>query len=380
MIGGQRQNIGDNSNAIQANGDVTINQGLTIPQMGEIMVQLQKLVGQFTAQAEETAQARFEKFQAEMLEKFADKSQANSEAFKDPDFQFLLRSAQVNYARDGNESTGKLLVELLAERSKLPQRDRVALILNEATDKISKLTDEDVSILSLAFVLLNTGGGCENYQTFVQHYKNAISPFIKDLKVESSSYTYMESLGCLSLNHLVSRSLLDIVNANYRELFTDGFTLKELTDSISDQTKHPQARNLVIPVNAANSAQFLNVSSFGQLIVNSSSVLPPSNTQSEKFRFRVLSTADLDKLLDQIGLSDPDKAAVKSLVNSKHWSPQFMTDKLSTDVPEYSNLNNMWAKINFQKVNLTSVGIALGHASLARTYPQFKAPLSIWIK
>lgn len=206
MIGGQDQSIGDNSTAIQAKGDVTINQGLTLSQMGDIMLQLQKLVGDFTAQAEQTANARFDKFREEVLDKFSDGKQANPEAFKDPDFQFLLKNAQVNYARDGNERTGKLLVELLAERSKLPQRDRTALILNEATDKISKLTDEDISILSLAFVLLNTGGGCQNYKTLVTHYKNAISPFIKDLRAETSSYTYMESLGCLSLNHLVGRS------------------------------------------------------------------------------------------------------------------------------------------------------------------------------
>lgn len=173
------------------------------------------------------------------------------------------------------------------------------------------------------------------------------------------------------------RSLFDVVSANYGELFTDGFTIDELNASISDKSKHFQVRNLIIPVKGINSTPFFGGNGFGQITINPSA--QPVSTP-EKYRFKVLNNTELDKMLEQSALSELDKTTIKSMVNSKHWSSKELTDKLRADIPDYNKLDDLWSKIELQKVSLTSVGIALGHASVSRAYPEFKAPLSIWIK
>jgi len=374
VIGGQKQEAGENATAVQVeNGNVTINKGISIAQMSEILLELQRLFVAFTADAQETAEKRINKLREEMLDKFSQPEQANPEAFKDPDFQFLYRRAQEYYARDGNEITSDLLVELLAERSKIPKRDRMALILNEATEKVAKLTDEDVAILSLAFLFYQTGGGAVDYETLVRHYKMFAAPFIKDIQPLTSAYTYLESLGCISMDRLTRRDLRDIIFDNYDLLFTSYFDDNELLGLFPDTRTHTDITSVLAY------RQKVNFKPFGGNPLGENSGMPEMTSGDFEWRFATLSTRDLKSKLAEFPLNDKQIERVVNFAHGKRMSREAAFAKLSNDVPELKTLQALWSSVDLQRTNLTSVGLVIGHASLSKQSPSFSAPLNTWI-
>jgi hypothetical protein len=87
----QDQQVGNGAVAIQAKGDVTITYGMTPDQMTQIMVGLAKQLALYQSDAEAKVEERLAHFRKEILQEFADPERASTEAFRDPDFQYLLR-------------------------------------------------------------------------------------------------------------------------------------------------------------------------------------------------------------------------------------------------------------------------------------------------
>lgn len=347
MISGQNQSVAENSTAIQAKGDVTVNQGITISQMGEIMLQLHKLVNEYTAQAASTADERFQKFQSAMLEKFADSSRANPDAFKDPDFQFTLGNAQKNCARDGNENTSELLVELLAARSLQPERNRMALILNQATETITKLTNEDLAVLTVAFALFYVSFGSYTYDQLIAKLNKCVSPNITELK-NSSSCAYLEALGCASINHMIKRDIVDILRRQYSQSFSDAFSF----DEIKKVSANP----------------VITKSLFSMLY-----------SDKEMFRFVITSNEAIIVKFREVGASDDEANLLQGLLNSRIWNVDAINEKLTNDFVSFPYLKSIWDSSEIKSLTLTSVGIAIAHSNLMRTN-SIAAPLDLWIK
>lgn len=348
----QDQRVGEGATAIQAQGAVTINQGMSPTQMTEIMVALATQLQRFQDDAAKTAQERFAKFREEMLRKFAKPDEANPDAFKDPDFQFLLASAQNSYARTGDDQIGEMLVCLLAERSMQSGRNRTSLILNRAAETVTLLTSEEIAILSVGFVLYYTSGGVANYFAFLQRCNWFIAPFVKDLSASRAPYEYLESLGCISIDSMGARNLRDVIVNQFGGVLSGGFTDEELVAAVSDDTLLSVVRRSVVAC-----------------------VNDPMRIQ-----FNAINQAALDKILVSAAVPQDVKQRLINLSSSSVWDEQKLFGKLRTDLPAFSTLEKVWADSIFQKINLTLLGKALGHANVLRVAPQFQTKLDIWVQ
>src|ERR1700709_2560740 len=102
----QDQVAGKGAIAIQSARDTIINAGISANDMRAIMETLAAQIPTFTAMARDIVNERLQDFEEKVLQKFSTASQSvNPEAFKDPDFQYLLNRAQNAYARSGEEVT-----------------------------------------------------------------------------------------------------------------------------------------------------------------------------------------------------------------------------------------------------------------------------------
>lgn len=369
MMGGQKQDVGDNSTAVQSTGPVTINQGISPKQMIEIMELLREF-DKNTAEAYVKTNERIDIFQREMLEKFADSKNANPEAFKDPDFLFVLKNAQINCARDDGETTSKLLVELLAERSKRPSRDRTALILNEASEKVSKVTDEDLVVLGVCFLIFHSVTISPNSNDLLKSLNKNLKPFLSHLKTETSAYAYLESIGCLTKNNLIERDILSLFKEQYSEMFTDGFSTLEINNIIDDVDKRKIIINLTQPINTTSKVNhYFNFKNYSEM--NSSPTL---------YRFVEQTRSKLILELNELDFTETEIANIVALLEEKSWSIDKITELLINNIEGFDRLLKIWKKSEMQQISLTSVGIAIAHAHLSNTINDFNAPLSIWIK
>ena len=152
----QDQDIENGSVGIQSGRDTIIQQGITTEQLSQILGAIAALIPSFVAIAKEIVDARLEAFEKEIMSKFANSQKADSEAFKDPDFLYMLASAQHAYVRSDDQTTQQILIDLLARRSQEKQRSRLSLTLNQAIEKASFLTINEFAELSLCFLVSHT--------------------------------------------------------------------------------------------------------------------------------------------------------------------------------------------------------------------------------
>lgn len=369
---GQDQDIGDNSFAIQTQGNVTVNQGMSLAEMGNIMIELNRIVTHFTSEAAAKAEERFQEFKEEVLKKFAQPGQANPNAFADPDFQFVLQAAQQSYARDGNDTTSSLLVELLASRSKLAKRNRLALILNEATYRIGKLTDEDVAILSIAFLLFNVNVEVASFKQWATHFRQFLLPFISDLKPGTSAYAYLESLGCLSRNSAIRRNIYEILFESYKLVFSDPFTMEDLYSKLGDQFNVSAVNSLV--EYDWQPEDWIEMAKMDDIDLRWS-----PGIKSLGWRFNAQNIATLTSKVAAVELDDSHRQIIINFASSRIWEIERCRAHIAENIPELNDLFEVWDRLELQMIHLTSVGLVIGHASVSRVAPQFETPLDVWI-
>lgn len=347
----QDQKVAEGGTAIQTTGDVSIKNGVSPEQMGEIMMSLGKQLHIYFSDAEAKAEERFEKFRDDVLEQFSNSEQADPQAFREPDFQYLLRDAQAAYARSGDEDVGNALVGLLAQRSLLTSGSRAALILNQATETVAKLTKEELSVLTVGFVIIYTGGGARSYAEFVSRMRSLIVPFIDSLPSERTSHDYLASLGCISIAEMVTRELSQVWITTYSGIFSTGFDESELKEAFP----HAGRISLLSPV------------------------LMPCLNNPAKIQFAIAADDQFSPTLKRLGLIDEEVGALTTLSQSKKMSGSDVANKLRSDIPGYDRLEAVWRDTPLNKISLTALGIALAHANITRLWPQFGAPLSIWL-
>jgi hypothetical protein len=179
------------------------------------------------------------------LERFADPSKANPDAFRDPDFQVMLNQAQTEYGRSGDDSLRAALVDIVARRSLEKGRTRLALALNEAAVRASNLTDAEFAALAICYFFRYTQRHVGNFTQFKTWLRASVLPFIPRISSENSSFWHIESQGCGSIE-MGEISLVDIFRRNYGGLLGSGFTREQLQGVLQEGRKHA-ADPLVLP-------------------------------------------------------------------------------------------------------------------------------------
>lgn len=153
MFEKQKQDVGSNSSAIQAGGDVTIT---PYQELRAIFLDLFELnFPRIQKTARETADKRVEAMLGELKKSFEKhKNNIDPGKFEEPAMQYEMQAMAIDVARKGDKSNVDLLCELFCTMMSKDCPELIELVAAEARRILPNLSHKHVSYLSLE-VLVN---------------------------------------------------------------------------------------------------------------------------------------------------------------------------------------------------------------------------------
>jgi hypothetical protein len=345
----QGQTVSGGSTALQVQGDVNVNQGMTPSQMAEVMLELMSVTRRFTDDAMQTVQERQSKFEEAVLKQMADKEKSNTEAFRDPDFQYTLGRAQEAFIRSGDESVKETLADIIARRSKADTGTRLAYTLNDAVIRAANLTVEEFATLSVVYITrYATNRSIRNVAMFAEFVRSNCMPFVENMSGAQSSLWHIEAQGC----GRVATGAVDLRTAwvaSYGGMLGKGITLEKAQNAVAPEYREFVAATLTSCVrdNALLQPNALSQSSYVELQAGKGIPIEGLNNIWKTFEGTIPSGQNLVAMLE-------------------------------SDIPNFGEFYEKWESTPVKRLELNSVGIAVAHANATRVIG-LTAPLSVWI-
>lgn len=346
----QEQSSGDNSQNIQVAGNLII--GITEQRAKEIAIEIYKdNFIKLSSEAHEVAINRVEELVDDFLIKMHERNPQNLDSLKDPGMQASLYTAQKEYAKTGDKNLEETLVEMLVDRASLKNRDLKQIVLDESISTVSKLTSQQLDILTLVFILTRTQNHTLNNLISLDKYvKSTILPFVASITKEKSSYEHLVYSGCCIFQGIAfDENLENIIRDRYKAFFLNGFT-KEQFDA------------LVGPIE-----------NFSDLII-------PNFHFPNKLQLNMMNEKKLEEFAIKKGITLDKIEKLKLTYNNEFLMSTVQVSEYLTKVnPELKNLFEIWRDSDMQATALTSVGIAIAQANFRRK-TGMSFDLGIWIK
>jgi len=357
MFGKQAdQKAGEGAAAIQAGGsadNATINQtnnyGLTVTvddiralARDSFRADFMQLLGQ----AGDIAEARANRVTESFLERLQAENPAGINQTNTPDFRYALLSAQKAQARSGDENLEKLLVELLIERSREQERSLQQIVLNEALDVAARLTTEQVSALTLSFVMRRTKStGVLDMAGFLRVIIENAMPFFSNAKLSVASFSHLAFTGC-GVVEMGEAKLAHCLTESYPELWQRGFSLDDPTvQALSEEAR---------------------------------SIIRPSQNNPGKYEVIGGAVESSKEIRSHYITSEADLVLVNELLSRGKISHEEIKSRCIAALPQFADLFDLWDNTSMKNFSPSSIGIAIAHANITRAVPHF-GPLSIWI-
>jgi hypothetical protein len=222
----QAQETGDRSTAMQAGRD--INLGITVSEARQIALDV------FKANALELAGIARDLFEArgrEFIERYLAELQRRRpealETFRDPDMQYVLFSAQRDFARSGKADLEQLLINLLTERTTATDLKRI--VLNEAIATASQVTADQLDTLSLLLLFIHGAPmryrfkALEDLGPYLRRY---VGPFVNVTATDPTAFQHLKYAGCLSMD-ADGMGFLKRIELAFHGCFTYGFEAEQ---------------------------------------------------------------------------------------------------------------------------------------------------------
>jgi hypothetical protein len=303
--------------------------------------------------AKQIVNARIEEFEKRFLQRFADGGDGQSEALADPDFLYMVKESQHAYLRSGDEGVRETLIDLIARRSRENKRNRLSLTLNDAVQKSAVLTSNEFAELSLCYLLKSVvHNRLGNMKEFADFYGKTLVPLLPDISREAASYQYLEAQSCATISAIGSTNVVGIFRSKYPGLFSQGFTKEQAENCF------PKGRK--------------------QLVEETGLLLQCLN-DATKLQVACLNKTQLEAFAKDKGLTEAESSAIGALIDSTTLNGEDLVAHIEKHVPEVRQLIDLWNKTLLHRMNLTTVGIAIGHSNLVRLC-KWDADLSIWIR
>lgn len=343
----QDQAVAAGGAALQAGGDINvITSGLTALEARTIAMDVAKATFyELSGVARDIAAARVEEITNRVIEKLEKEFPAGLQKAQDPDFQYSLLTVQKEFARNGDVDLGSLLVDLLVDRSKHDQRNILQIVLNESLATAPKLTNGQLAALAIIFLFKYTQNeSIGNYDLFGKYLDQYVLPFVGMLPKGRASYQHLEFAGCGTV--IYGPPLEEQIGNTYQGLFLNGFDSEEIA-----------ARNISIGLDSNFFIQCLS--------------------DSTKIQVNALNKDALSSRIADRGLSVEDGKKILGLFDERKMPAAQIKAKI-IEVRSYMvQVFDAWTD-DMQSFNLTSVGIAIGHANIKRFIGEF-GRLEIWI-
>lgn len=345
---GQTQKTGNDCTNLQAENDINVYNGISYSEARQIALDVfnanfMKLIGV----AKDVAEKRANEITQTFLERLMKENPSGLASAQDPDFQDSLFIVQKEYAKCGNSDMGNTLVDLLIDRSKEPNRNLKQIVLNEAIRTVPKLTEDQIAVLSVVFILRYTvNHRINNLERFGEYLDKYISPLMELITDSRTAYEHLQYAGC-GVIQVTSITLSNIWENSYMGLFFKGFELESIDKNRLSQDMF---------------------SKYIMLCLNDES----------KYQVNAISLESLEKRLETETVPENEASYIKELFSKNKMTPDEMKTKIIELRPYMANLYNIWSNSPMKSFQLTSVGKAIGHANIKKHLGNF-ADLSIWV-
>lgn len=344
----QSQRVAGESIAIQSGGDTIINRGMSADDMREVIQAVAEQVPIYTAIARDMINERLKDFEEKVINKFTSDKSSNPEAFRDPDFQYLIGKSQSEYARSGDTDVEKTLINLIGERSKIEGRSRLSLTINQAVEVASVLTIEEYSALAFCFMFrMTTINGMSNIGQFEDELNKAINPYIFNISKEDMAYKYLESQGCAKISMMTSE-FHQVITTNYPAFCTSGA-----------------------------SEEILNTIGAGPALKDKS-MFKPAFRNSDLYQPCAMDKTQWHIDCIRFGLNKEVEDAVWQAIHANSLSKDALINDFGSGTPNLVGAYEIWDSTPLNRLELTSVGVAIGASYVKQTGAALD--LSIWIK
>lgn len=291
----------------------------------------------------------------ELIDLFLQKLQSEKpervDQIEDPDVQYALFTAQKEYARSGEKEMEDMLVNILLERIDENTQSLKKIVLNEALEVIPKLTNQQLDILTLIFLIQETKNhAINNIEALDNYLRTRFVPFLDNLTKEQSCYKHLEFTGCCGpFGGFVEDNLSGIFVHRYRGVFSKGFK-KDAFTSITEDS------------------------------VELDALLIPCLNDKSLFQFNALTEEILrKKVVETFGQTEKEANQFIELFKNSTMTIDEANDFLISVLPEMRELIDTWKDSYMCAMNPTSVGIVLAYINLKRK-TGIKLNLDIWIK
>lgn len=349
----QDQRVATGGQAIQAEGDVNIQSGITAGQIVEIIDSLGALVQKGEDRALILIEQRLHDFKQSLMNEFAKpENGGDAEAFREPDFQFVINQAQIGHARRGDDELKDELVKLLIQRSALDTGTRKAMILNEAIITAASLTKDEYACLAAVFLVKDVLIGGVRAADTILAIKDYISGFVDDVPEESHSIEYLESMRCLSLSLLNAHKFWGGLHSQYGHRLSKGVSIAELES--------------IVKGSSAGAETFTGLIVHMHPEINGSVIFLSRN--ETVLRESLQGRCDpemIEKLVAAYQASIPTEAEFR--------------DRMVAEIPDLAKLEAVWSSTRLNQAVLTALGKALAHSVLT-SKTTFATSLEIWVQ
>lgn len=347
----QEQHVDQHGTAIQANGNVSLSVthvGLTIHEAKELFNDLFDLnFYKLQGKAQATAQERNNEVTEKFLQKLQDEYPAGLQQSENPDFQDALFTVQKEYAKAGDKDLGDILVDLLVDRSKQETRNILQIVLNESLHAAPKLTNSQLAILSIIFCLRHVQARkIGNHQQLHEWLSKYIQSLANNIIASKSCFQHIVFTGCGSVS-MGQITLEEIFQQVYPGLFNNGFEVTRI-----DELAMSEDDRKIYFVNCINDPIKFQVNAMNM------------ETLEGYFTAHAVTTENHTRIIELFNAGRMNVAEIKAKVVefSPFMEPIFVS----------------WSASEMKNFELSSVGIAIGHANIKRLAGEF-ADLSIWI-
>ena len=134
--------------------NMTVYQGLSYTDARKIALEVfRDNILKLSQEAALVARKRAEELTDAFLQKLVDQHPKFISILENPDFQFSLYDAQREYARSGEKELENILIEILVERATIDSDFLRKIFVNEAIRIAPKLTQIQLNILSLTYLI-----------------------------------------------------------------------------------------------------------------------------------------------------------------------------------------------------------------------------------
>lgn len=344
----QDQRVAEGGTAIQSLGDTTIYNGFGPDEIKAIVEGLADQLPRMAAVASAIVEERLKSFKEEVIGRFDKDASVKREAFEDPDFIEVIADAQRGYARSGKADAHKTLIDLIAERSKQTSGQRIAHVLNEAVSVTPRLTSSELSELALVFAIKSIRiGSINNLDSFATYHEALFNDLLVDVETTKGSYNYLVAQRCASIS-MGEISIIECWRRTYPGFFMVGLNRSLYHELVGDY-------------------------------VDNGKLFTTSLLTREGLQINAIDKNVFDNLAAESGInSEVTEKVWNQAINNLGTDDQII-NRLSALCPSLPVANAKWNGSPLKNLDLTALGLAIGHTRMSQIPTALSADISIWI-